>query len=146
MNKTSLLGALVAASVVGCTSTSVSAPRVPVPVLLGPVDRVGGHRGEGAVRDSISVEIEHSYASSSNRTQVGNTTYVTQTVSEFREGGGAFSTQILESTNAQHDADVRIEKIGTGAWLLLFVGASGGGVAMDEWVDVDAKVTKEQPR
>ena len=139
MTKSSVLGALLAAGAMACSAESqISAPRVPVPVLLGPIDRVGGHRGEGEGITSVRVEVEDFFAESTTREEIGNTVYVTQTTEVMHEGSGKLSHRILEATGAKHDKDVHIRTIGTGAWV--------GGGKRDEWVEVEATVTKEQGR
>jgi hypothetical protein len=139
MTKSSVLGALFAAGAMACSAESqISAPRVPVPVLIGPVDRVGGHRGEGEGITSVRVEVEDFLAVSTSREVIGNMVYETRTTERMHEGSGKLSHRILEATGAKHDKDVRIRTIGTGAW--------AGSGKRDEWVEVEATVAKEQGR
>ena len=141
-----LLGALTVAAALstGCSGSVVSAPRVPVPVLLGPVDRVGGHRGEGPVVAPFSVEIEDFVSASRNTQRVGSQLVTTTTRSFSHEGTGKFSFLVLSSTNAQHDKDVHIRRLDTGAWF--WVTPDLASMMLKQWHDVDATVTAEQPR
>lgn len=134
-----------AALTVGCNAEStVSAPRVPVPVLLGPIDRVGGHRGGGELMTPLAVEVEDFVAASRSQQTVGRTVYTTTQVDASHEGVNKVSARILRSTDAQHDRDVRVQRLGTGAWIWLTPDLAS--FMRSEWVALEADVTKEEAR
>lgn len=137
--------AVLAVFAAGCTAESlVSAPRVPIPVLLGPVDRVGGHRGEGEAVLSIGVDVDDLVGFATSRNRDGNTVYVTQTAFVRHDSDGALSYRILDATDAKHDKDVRVRKVGTGAWV--WMTPDMGSMMRHEWIELDATVSKEQGR
>ena len=134
-------------SSVGCGAAStVSAPRVPVPVLLGPVDRVGGHRaapladeGDDPSVTDFSVEVEDFVSSSRDTKQVGNLLVTRTTVATLHDGEAKVSASVLHATNAQHDRDVRVRRLHAGAWV--WITPDCASMMRSAWIDVDASAT-----
>ena len=54
------------------------------------------------------------------------------------------SARILRSTDAQHDRDVRVQRLGAGAWI--WITPDLASFMRSEWVALDASVTRERAR
>lgn len=110
-------------SLAACTTEPnwVGAPRVPTPVLLGPVDRVGGHRSDenakAVGRFDTSVDQTASYSRSS--TQIGNTVYVRTESSSSRDGTGKLSVELLRASEGRRDRDARVRSVDLSSFLIL---------------------------
>jgi hypothetical protein len=123
--------ALVALAMPGCEPHWAGATRVPNPVLLGPVDRIGGHRAEpaspiGAVDDEISAFV----ATSTTEHREGD--YIvreTRTYSSF-DGSAKWSSAILKVTGGNKAVDVRVEGVDVGSYVFL---TPGSGMS-DKWI------------
>lgn len=143
MRPSPLLGpvALVAlATMTGCSAiTNLSAERVPTPVLLGPVDRVGGHRagGERTVAH-LSKEVTDVVQVSTSSARYGNTVVVKREYTAMTTGSGEVSREILSLTKGQADRDVRVDALPAGAYVLWFGGYAMGNV----WVGVEGDVVE----
>jgi hypothetical protein len=120
--------------VAGCAPSTLEAPLVPNPVLLGPVDRVGGHR---AGQDRTLGTIEGEASSSFSASRSGGV----QTASAFHQGASAIAADVLATTQGRPERDVRIDEIPAGAYA--FVG--GGAAFASQWVGLKARVV-EVPR
>jgi hypothetical protein len=92
----------------------------------------------------LAVEVEDFAAASRSQQTVGRTVYTTTRVDASHEGVNKVSAQILRSTDAQHDRDVRVQRLGTGAWIWLTPDLAS--FMRSEWVALEADVTREQGR
>jgi hypothetical protein len=129
---------------VGCAPEStVSAPRVPVPVLLGPVDRIGGHPGGSDADDQpstqFSVEVEDFAGVSRDQKQTGNLVITRTTTTKLHDGAAKVSAAVLGVTDAQHDHDVHVRRLRAGAWV--WITPDCASMMRDAWIDLDATAT-----
>jgi hypothetical protein len=122
---------LLAGAAVGCVQSTLEAPAVPNPVLLGPVDRVGGHRA-GQERAVGLIDGEASDDASSS-TSAGVATAQAKHV-----GSGAIMEQIVEATRGRPERDVRIDDIPAGAWARV----TDGSTTLKQWVGIKARVVE----
>jgi len=134
-----ILGAVAATALGGCAEpTTLHVVSCPNPVLLGPVDRVGGHRAAPAKRvGKIDEEVSVS-ASATSSTQNGVTT---TTASASSKEAIAVSHELLVHTEGRANRDVRVKKLPVGAWAYVWRGAAGAS----QWVGIKADVV-EVPR
>lgn len=133
------LGVVAAAAIGGCAPpTTLAVVSCPNPVLLGPVDRVGGHRAAPAKRvGKVDEEVSVS-ASATSSTQNGVTT--TTTSSSSKEAI-AVAHELLVHTEGRADRDVRVKRLPVGAWAFVWSGAA----AASQWAGIKADVV-EVPR
>jgi hypothetical protein len=87
-------------------------PHVPNPVVLGPVDRIGGHRAQqiGDVRADVSAETAITVLVFSSDTSTS------ETVTRDDRAGSA-SVAVLRATHGDPSDDVRVLELKTDAWL-----------------------------
>jgi hypothetical protein len=113
----------------GCAAhPTLSFPNVPAPVLLGPVDRVGGGQADATERRPMNVEVER-WASATRYGYRGR----------FDDERKA-SFAALVATDAKRDADVRIHEVSAGAWCFSPI----AGIALDEWVAADGEARRKR--
>jgi hypothetical protein len=98
----------------------VGAPRVPTPVLLGPVDRVGGHRADEGAKavGQFGTSVDQTASYSRSETKVGNTVYVRQEATFSRDGTGKLSVQLLRAAEGRGDRDARVEGLDVSTFLI----------------------------
>ena len=115
----------------GCGHTSLEIPLVPNPVMLGPVDRIGGHQATNApVLQSIEGEVDDQvyYSQGSNIISFSRTS----------TKSAAVARNVLVATHGRPDRDVRVQKLSVGAW-----GTVGAGtVWFDRWAGMEANVVE----
>lgn len=128
-----LLPFVLAAGLAGCHPSTLEAPLVPNPVLLGPVDRVGGHRADSG-RTLRSIEGEASDRVSSSKDAASGV----RTTTAIHEGSGSIATQILQATEGRSDRDVRIDAVPAGAYAMV----SSGSFYASQWVGLKARVVE----
>jgi hypothetical protein len=133
------LGAVVfLLSLAACTSEPnwVGAPRVPTPVLLGPIDRVGGHRSDEGAKavGHFGTSVDQTASYSRSETQVGNTVYVRTETTATRDGTGKLSVELVRASEGRGDRDAHVEGLDVASFLVnvttygfseLSVGVSG---------------------
>jgi hypothetical protein len=87
----------------------VGAPRVPTPVLLGPVDRVGGHRADEGAKavGQFEASVDQTASYGRDETRGGTTVYVREERSFSRDGTGKLSVQLLRASEGRGDRDAR---------------------------------------
>ena len=104
-------------------------PNVPTPVLLGPVDRVGGGASAPApLERSLDVEVERRiYAGKRARVRI------------VEPRSASFAA--LEATGARKDVDVAIDDARAGSWFLWLVVAA----VVEEWVDATGAARRGAP-
>ena len=121
--------ALLAAATAGCGAT-LQVPSCPNPVLLGPVDRVGGHRMEDAIEvTTVKGEAElaiNIYAS------VQGSSIRSDTFGKERLGLDA-----VERTEGRVDRDVRVKRLPVGAWALHLAGFHSS-----QWAGVEGQIVE----
>jgi hypothetical protein len=117
----------------GCATPEwVSAPKSPNPVLLGPVDRIGGHRSEAAVAvGSIDVEVSQT---ASAETKNGQVVRSEASATDL----GAVSAAINEQAQFRSALDVRVQRIDAGGWVMM----TGTYVSGAKWVRVQGAVAR----
>ncbi|AKV01594.1 hypothetical protein AKJ09_08257 [Labilithrix luteola] len=128
------------ATTTGCTATtSLSAARVPTPVLLGPVDRIGGHRagGERTIAH-LSKEVSDLVTVSETKSRHGNFVVIKREYSQLSTGSGEVSREILTLTKGQADRDVRVDALPAGTYVMIF----GGFATSNVWVGVEGDVVE----
>ena len=111
----------------GCAShPALSFPNVPSPVLLGPVDRIGGATATAPASARLDVEVEHAFTAG-------------------RYGGHAKREEVrkasfaaLEVTAARKDTDVHLDGVHTGGWFFSML----AGHYRDEWVSATGDVRR----
>ncbi|MBX3190059.1 MAG: hypothetical protein KF819_23740 [Labilithrix sp.] len=127
--------ALGALALAGCGGTTLQITSCPNPVLLGPVDRVGGHRAERAAsRGHVSVEAED-WMTASTETKGRVTTATVSGASDKAEGAGLM---LLAKTEGRKDRDVRVAKLPVGAWAWILT--TGAGTS--SWAGLEADVVE----
>ncbi len=106
-----LLSALSLATT-ACGGSVMTAQRTASPVLLGPVDRVGGHRaspqrsGEATLKTSTEAGVYmHAYG-----------TYFM--ASHFDSGSTPATLSLLDATSGKDDCDVHVSNLTAGGWVL----------------------------
>jgi hypothetical protein len=119
----------------GCANNPqwVSAPRSPNPVLLGPVDRIGGHLAEDAIAVA-KVDVEIAQRASVSTNGKGNITKASMSADE----GALVSDTINGMIGSRSALDVRLEGVDAGGYVMI---VSGEGSA-SKWVRVRGHVAK----
>jgi hypothetical protein len=124
----------------GCSWQTVGAScaNVPNPVLLGPVDRVKGHAAEPNAQKlaDVDTDIEASITSSSRSSADGTMTVTTTTF--HKEGGNKASFAVLAATQGDKTQDVRLTKLGGGAYTFIPLAA----VKTKYWVSVQGDAVR----
>lgn len=124
----------------GCSWRHVTATcsHVPNPVLLGPIDRVGGHRAApGPAVGRVDAEVVQDFTSSSHRE--GNLDVTTNT--EHREGANKISFAVVSVTGGQVGQDVRLDDVHAGNYVFIPLAA----VKNKSWAGVSGDAVKVQP-
>lgn len=120
----------------GCgTPGSLEVPRCPNPVLLGPVDRIGGHRAapatfvrrvEGAVEDRLP-----------DATADGDA-LATMRGHRPSDDAKALTEKVLYATEGRGDRDVRVDGIEAGAYVYFHIPIG----RVSRWTHLNAKVVE----
>lgn len=123
----------------GCSPVTLDVPRVPNPVTLGPVDRIGGHRagGEKAVA-TLDTEANDFVAASTTEKEVGNTVVRETRTTVASVGSPAVAKDILVRTEGRADRDVRADAVPVGSYVFI---ASGTGMR-SRWVGIRGRVVE----
>jgi hypothetical protein len=133
-----MVSALGAASA-GCTHATMEVSHVPNPVLLGPIDRVGGHRGTTAkMVNMVNEEVSDFVAASSSQKQTGNVVVTTTTTTALSFDASIVAHHLLDRTEGRADRDVRVDRLGVGAWSLV----TFWSVMMNRWVSINGPVVE----
>lgn len=125
----------------GCTQATLQASHVPNPVLLGPVDRVGGHRAtEVATRalSQVDTEVNDFVSVTTDEKKVGNTVQVTRTTTALHSGSGVVTSAVMLGTEGRPERDVRIDAVPVGAWAVI----AGGAAMAERWVGLRGRVVE----
>lgn len=107
-----LLGLVLVLGVTGCSRAgSLEVPRCPNPVLLGPIDRVGGHRATAANGANgtgrIHATVDDYIAKPSAEDDELSDLLGTRPSNDAR----ALTVKVLNATGGRADRDVRVEAI-----------------------------------
>jgi hypothetical protein len=137
------LPALIPLVALGCQPRWAGAPRVPNPVQLGPVDRIGGHRAAGgsavgAVDDEVSAFVS---ASTSQQRQ-GNYIVRTTVVSANFDGSAKWSPAILKATSGDKDVDVRVKGVEAGSYVFF----TPTLLMMEKWIRLRGDAVRPSSR
>ncbi|CAN5924177.1 hypothetical protein BH11MYX4_BH11MYX4_64560 [soil metagenome] len=136
MRRAALLLSVAASA--GCAPATLEAAYVPNPVLLGPVDRVGGHRGAGKTLQPVNAEVNDFVSVSTSTQQVGSTTYTTRSTTIIQNGGGQVTAAVLDGTQGRPERDVRIDGVPAGAWTFF----AGGSAMTNRWVGLEGRIVE----
>jgi hypothetical protein len=126
---TILVAFALSTTITGCAghSAELSCANTSTPVMLGPVDRIDGHRrGDAATIATVDIESSSS---------------VVNTRAYFRWRSSpedAASRAVSTATGGSADMDVRLTRIDTGAWLLVPIVAARN----ERWVRVHGDAVK----
>jgi hypothetical protein len=126
-----ITAALLAVGPVACVPASIEAPRCPNPVLLGPIDRVGGHRAGREV--SLGKVRGEAFLTGGITSREG----VRGALAVPAPGAVELSAKILETTGGRAERDVRVDRIVAGSNVVFF-----GGVLANRWVSVKGHVVE----
>ncbi len=118
----------------------VGAPRVPSPVLLGPVDRVGGHRSGADAKavGQFGTSVDATVSVSTSETRVGSRVYVNTETKVTREGTAKLSANVLRATEGDAGRDARVQSVGASALFWYYGGTGYSNLS----VDVDGDVVR----
>ena len=113
-----LLLPLSLAASAGCGGAVMAAPRTAAPVLLGPVDRVGGHRAppDGANAPIVGATTGDGFA----LLNFGPYVYVER----YDTGTVPATNALLDATEARADRDVHVTSLKSGGWGVVLGGVS----------------------
>jgi hypothetical protein len=110
--------AAISLNTTACGGSVMTAQRTAAPVLLGPVDRVGGHQSGTKRPDDAQFKTEteagfylHAY-----------TPYVT--ASRYDTGSGPAAMSIATATFGKDDCDVHVLSLTSGGWVMNAVGTT----------------------
>jgi hypothetical protein len=141
MRKCVLTLVVFAAASAGCAPATLQASYVPNPVLLGPVDRVGGHRAtdtRATAVGRVDSEVNDFVSVSTDQKQVGNTVVTTRTATALHTGAGDLTNAVLLGTQGRAERDVRIDTVPVGAWAVI----AGGAALAERWVGLHGRVVE----
>lgn len=132
-----LAGLLVAAS--GCTAARLEVSHVPNPVLLGPVDRIGGHRAaDTAALETFELDSDGPVVTNTEHKAVGPRVETTRRIVGGPRGTHGFTNALLGMTEGRGERDVHVDGIPAGSFLM-FVGTN---VVIESWVDVGGRIVE----
>ena len=120
-----LAAALLAA---GCAfESTATANRVPVPVLVGPVEQIGGGSavaGDGDDGRSFDVKVDRRFTASSSSQTSGNVTVTTTTTSHVQHGAGLVDAKVRLAANGAKDRLVHVDKLRVNSYSGFFYSAA----------------------
>jgi hypothetical protein len=132
---------LFVAPVAGCAPATLQASHVPNPVLLGPVDRVGGHSAAETATTTlgrVDAEVNDFVSVDTDQKRFGNTVVVTQKTTASHSGSGVLTNAVLLGTEGRADRDVRVDDVPMGAWAMI----AGGSAMAERWVGLRGRVVE----
>ena len=116
----------------GCATPALGAAHCPHPVLLGPVDRVGGHRAAPAPEGGkVSGEVVQIVVVSQNGGGAGASASATS------EGTKKLGADIVERTGGHESRDVRVASVRAGGWVFGL-----GYFTLKQWARIDGHVVE----
>ena len=141
MTKYALL--LVLAASAGCAPATLQAAYLPNPVLLGPVDRIGGHRASReATLHTFEIEADGPITRSKETKEIGGEPQVTRRIVGTPLGQRAVTNALLGMTEGRSDRDVRVEKVAAGAYVQVIFNGVFVWIIPSRWVDVSGRVVQ----
>lgn len=127
----------------GCAPAILQAGYVPNPVLLGPVDRIGGHRGGRDVAlQTFEIEADGPTSTSKETRQVGGKPEVTRRIVGSMLGERAVTNALLGMTEGRSERDVRVDEVPAGAYAWVTFNGVVPLVITERWVDVSGRVVQ----
>jgi len=120
-----------AAGSTACGGAVMTAPKTAAPVLLGPVDRVGGHRAGPDAADAPTVGA--STGDGFAILDAGPYIYMQR----YNTGSLPATNALLDATEARADRDVHVTSLKSGGW-----GFVAGGVAWQDNATLRGTVVK----
>lgn len=120
---------------------TLQASYVPNPVLLGPVDRVGGHRATEAETKALArvdTEVDDFVSVTTDQKQVGDTVVTTRTTTAFHSGSGVVTNAVMLGTEGRPERDVRVDAVPVGAWAVIVA----TGAMAERWVGLRGRVVE----
>jgi hypothetical protein len=110
---------------VGCAyETTATANRVPVPVLVGPVERIGGGAEQSEDGPEFDVKVDRRFTASSSTQNYGSYSVTTTTTSHTQDGAGKVDAQIRRASDGKIDRLVRIDQVKVNAYSGFFYSAA----------------------
>lgn len=134
--------ALTASLLAGCGYSTLEIKQVPNPVMLGPVDRIGGGQAAVAERTVGTVEREVSdfaAVSVTHRTE-GNIKYTETKTTRLSTFSPAAAADVLRATEGRGDRTVRVDGVPAGTYVFAMDPTSF--VMGDRWVTLRGRVTE----
>lgn len=123
----------------GCTHATLEVSRVPNPVLLGPIDRIGGHRAvEARVVASIDDEVSDHVVSRNKVVGSGDLKVSVNETTRTTTSSQSISSDILARTEGRGDRDVRVDRLPVGAWAFVTTQQSSG----QRWVGIQGRIVE----
>jgi hypothetical protein len=112
----------------GCAfESTATANRVPVPVLVGPVEQIGGGPSEhGADEDarSFDVKVDRRFTASSSSQTSGNVTVTTTSTSHVQQGAGLVDANVRLAANGAKNRLVHVDRLRVNSYSGFFYSAA----------------------
>lgn len=111
----------------GCAFESIAtANRVPVPVLVGPVEQIGGAPREHAVDDGprFDIKVDRTITASSSSQTSGNVTVTTTSSSSLTTGAGVVDAKVRMAANGAKDRLVHVDQLRVNSYSGFFYSAA----------------------
>lgn len=127
----------------GCVPATLQAPYTPNPVLLGPVDRVGGHRAAPqATLTSFEIESDGPTTTSEETRLVGGKRQVTRRIVGSQGAERAVTNAVVGMTEGRSERDVHVDEIPAGSYVFVYSSGIIPIVCVARWVDVSGHVSE----
>jgi hypothetical protein len=127
----------------GCAPATLQAPYTPNPVLLGPVDRVGGHRtASEATLTRFEIEGDGPTTTSKETRLVGGELQVTRRIVGSQGAERAVTNAVVGMTEGRSERDVRVDEIPAGSYVWVYWSGVIPILHVDRWVDVSGHVSE----
>ena len=111
----------------GCAfESTATANRVPVPVLVGPVEQIGGGPAARADADarSFDVKVDRRFTASSSSQTSGNVTVTTTTTSHVQHGAGIVDANVRLAARGAKDRLVHVDQLRVNSYSGFFYSAA----------------------
>ncbi len=103
----------------GCAETTFEVPKTPNPVMLSPVDRIGGHVADPTDKSVgyVMGQVQFLSVAKTSQQKQGSVTVQKTEGYDERLTVGPFLKSVLEKTDGQDERTVRIRKVMIAAYL-----------------------------